>query len=257
MPPTPHPAAKRPPHTAVGRPTRSGNFRFSAAHFLIALVLLFILTPVAELFPGGETVEGAMMTLVLVTGVLAVGRRRRTRVAGVALLVPALIIKWLSLYYHDPLLQEIYLVFALIFIAFVILELILFVLRAPRVNSEVLCAGVSGYLLLGLAWGFGYMLVALLNPMDATHPGAFAFSPAAPHILQGFEAYYFSFITLATVGYGDITPVSIGARSLAMTEVMTGTLYVAVLISRLVALYSSASQTASEGDQHDKNAADH
>jgi hypothetical protein len=96
-----------------------------------------------------------------------------------------------------------------------------------------------------LAWGFGYVLVALLNPVDATQPGAFAFniSSATPHLLQGFEAYYFSFITLTTVGYGDITPLSIGARSLAMTEAMTGTLYLAVLISRLVALYSSENQT--------------
>ena len=149
--------------------------------------------------------------------------------------------------------------YALIFIAFVILELILFVLRAPRVNSEVLCAGISGYLLLGILWMSAYMLVSRLNPVDPAHAGAFAFTvgATAPHPLSQFEAYYFSFITLATVGYGDITPVSIGARSLAMTEVMTGTLYVAVLISRLVALYSSASQTASEGDQHDKNAADH
>ncbi len=57
--------------------------------------------------------------------------------------------------------------------------------------------------------------------------------------MDGFLAYYFSFVTLTTVGYGDITPVSSGARALAAMEAMTGTLYVAVLISRLVALYSS------------------
>ena len=53
------------------------------------------------------------------------------------------------------------------------------------------------------------------------------------------NAFYFSFITLCTVGYGDITPVFDVARMLAAMEAITGTLYVAVLISRLVALYSS------------------
>jgi hypothetical protein len=59
-----------------------------------------------------------------------------------------------------------------------------------------------------------------------------------------FDAYYFSFITLSTVGYGDITPLSRGARTLAMMEAMVGTLYMAVLISRLVALYSAQSPAA-------------
>jgi hypothetical protein len=112
------------------------------------------------------------------------------------------------------------------------------------VNSEVLCAGISGYLLLGILWMSAYRLVSLLHPVDPLHPElplpfAFTVGATAPHTLSQFEAYYFSFITLSTVGYGDITPLSNGARTLAMTEAMTGTLYMAVLISRLVALYSS------------------
>jgi hypothetical protein len=58
--------------------------------------------------------------------------------------------------------------------------------------------------------------------------------------MNGFNGFYFSFITLSTVGYGDITPVSRIARWLAAMEAMTGLLYVAILISRLVGLYSSA-----------------
>jgi ion channel len=57
--------------------------------------------------------------------------------------------------------------------------------------------------------------------------------------MAGFDAFYFSFITLSTVGYGDITPVSRIARWLAAMEAMTGLLYVTVLIARLVSLYST------------------
>jgi hypothetical protein len=57
--------------------------------------------------------------------------------------------------------------------------------------------------------------------------------------VDAFTGFYFSFITLSTVGYGDITPVSQAARCLAAMEAMTGLLYVAVLIARLASLYSS------------------
>jgi hypothetical protein len=224
------------------RPARSGKFRFSAAQFLIALAFLFIAFPFLELFKYGDSMEALLMTLVLISGVLAVGRRRRTLVLAVVLVLPALAARWLNMFWQDLMPPEVYLIPAIIFIGFVMLQFLYFILRAPRVNSEVLCAGVAGYLLLGIIWMFAYILVARL------HPGSFSYNVGPPpaHFLLSFDAFYFSFITLSTVGYGDITPVSHVARTLAMTEAMTGTLYMAVLISRLVALYTSQGSEVSE-----------
>ena len=89
--------------------------------------------------------------------------------------------------------------------------------------------------MVGIIWTIAYWLVDQLTP-----GGAFAFNKTGEtQSMHGFNAYYFSFITLSTVGYGDITPVSKVARMLAAMEAVTGLLYVAVLIARLVALYSS------------------
>jgi hypothetical protein len=115
----------------------------------------------------------------------------------------------------------------------VVANLLRFVLRAPSVNTEVLCASISAYLMLGLLWTVAYWLVAQVTP------NAFAFNTGPKETMSGFNAFYFSFITLSTVGYGDITPVSRIARWLAATEAMTGLLYVTVLIARLVSLYST------------------
>jgi hypothetical protein len=86
-----------------------------------------------------------------------------------------------------------------------------------------------------LVWSFGYWLI------DELIPGAFAFNitAAGDTSMQGFNGLYFSFVTLSTVGYGDITPVHSVARMLAAAESTAGLLYVAVLIARLVALHTS------------------
>jgi hypothetical protein len=235
-----------PPETSgtrspAGRPARIGNFRTSAAQFLGALILMLFASPFLDEFEYGQAIDIVLMTLVLVAGVLAVGRSHRTLVLAVVLMVPAVVARWIS--HFQPHWLPLASLTGLVFIGFVEFQLLHFIFRAPRVNSEVLCAGISGYLLLGILWMSAYMLVSRLSSVDLAHPelNAFAFTvgTTTPHTLSQFEAYYFSFITMTTVGYGDITPLSNGARTLAMTEAMAGTLYIAVLISRLVALYSS------------------
>jgi len=139
---------------------------------------------------------------------------------------------------------------ALLFILFVVANFLRFILRAPRVTSEVLCAGIATYLMLGLLWGLAYLLVNRLVPDSFV----FTVGPVSKQSMVGFNGLYFSFITLSTVGYGDIVPVSPAARMLAMSEAMTGTIYLAVLISRLVALYSSESTNEQkEKEDEDKN----
>jgi hypothetical protein len=214
---------------------RIGLQRYSTAEFLIALVLLFIGIPFVEHFDRGEIIEVVLMTLVLVSGVLAVGRRQGTLVWAVILVLPAVTGKWLHHGWPKLVPAELSHVAGLVFLAFLIWQFLRFILCAPRVDSEVLCAGISVYLLLGLSWTFAYLLVA------GAVPDAFAFTgePAGSHSLQSANAFYFSFITLSTVGYGDIVPVSPVARMLAAMEAITGTLFVAVLIARLVALHLS------------------
>jgi hypothetical protein len=158
------------------------------------------------------------------------------------LVVPTVACKWVSVLHPHILPLTIHNILVLAFIGFVEFELLLFIFRAPRVTAEVLCAGISGYLLLGLLWMVAYALVSRLVPNSF----AFNIGTTTTGPLPTFDAYYFSFITLSTVGYGDISPLSHAARTLAMLEAMTGTLYMAVLISRLVALYTSQGSEATE-----------
>ena len=216
-------------------PRRLKFHRFSTVELLVALALLFLFFPFVEEVKGGDINISILLSLVLLSAVLAVADRKGVFFIALVLATPAIAGRWINHFRPDLVTPPVFLIAGLALIAFVVANLLLFVLRAPSVNTEVLCASISAYLMLGLLWTVAYWLVAQVTP------NAFAFNTAtAPkETMVGFNAFYFSFITLSTVGYGDITPVSRIARWLAATEAMTGLLYVTVLIARLVSLYST------------------
>jgi hypothetical protein len=209
--------------------------RFSTVQLLIVLGVFFTGAPFVEEIKGGDVIVSILFSLVLLSGVVAVAARRRVLVSAIVLAIPGIAGRWMNHFWPHLIPPAVFLIAALVLIAFVIAHLLGFILRAPIVNVEVLCASISAYLMLGLMWTIAYWLVDRLTP-----GGAFSFNTkAGPRSIEGFTGFYFSFITLSTVGYGDVTPVCRLARWLAAMEAMTGLLYVAVLIARLVSVYSA------------------
>jgi len=216
--------------------------RFSTVQLLIALVLLLVSAPFVEELEGGGLILSVLFSLVLLAAVVAVADRKRTLAIALVLAAPAITARWINYFQPHIVHPSVFLVGALLLLAFVIGHLLHFVLRAPVVTVEVLCASIAAYLMLGLMWTVAYWFVDQVTP-----GGAFSFNTArGSHSMNGFTGFYFSFITLSTVGYGDITPVSQAARWLAAMEAMTGLLYVAVLIARLVSVYSQGKPDNSE-----------
>jgi Ion channel len=223
---------------------KGGYWRLSVAHFLVALVLLLVTLPFVLDSPGGKIIEAALFTLVFLSGVLAVGGRHRTLFVAVVLVIPVVAGTWLQHFHLNIFPNEVTLATSIIFSSFVIIHLLRFTLEAPRVDSQVLCAGISIYLMLAVIWSFAYLLVAHnVSKAFALNVGSEQNQSLAP-----FDAVYFSFCTLTTLGYGDIVPVARIARQLAILEATTGTLYVTVLIARLVSLYSTAGPVGSARD---------
>lgn len=212
-----------------------GVSRFTEIQFLALLLLLFVTSPLVDELPNGQAIEGGLLSLALISAVVAVGGRRRSLVVAILLVLPASVGRWLHHFYPEHVPLAAYLVPSMLFAGFVIGHHLWFILKAPEVDSRVLCAGISTYLMLGLLWAFGYVLLASLNPR------AFAFSdlPGAGKSMTGFTAFYFSFVTLCTTGYGDIAPVSAVARMAAVMESITGVFYMAILLSRLVSLHTA------------------
>jgi hypothetical protein len=102
-----------------------------------------------------------------------------------------------------------------------------FAMRSTKIDAEHIYAALSAYLLAGIFFGVLYHAVENVWPGSFTASGAIREFPL-------FDAIYFSFVTLATLGYGDLVPVSEVARGLAVVEAVSGQLFLAVMIARLV-----------------------
>jgi hypothetical protein len=220
----------------------AGWRRLSAVELLIALAVLLISFPFVQPLHSGVFIESILFSFVLISSVLAIAESRRTVVIAGILAVPALVGRWVSQYGHKLLPLEISLAACILLTAYVVWNLLRFLFRARSVDTETLCIGLSAYLLLGLLWAFAYWLV------DELVPNAFFFgtTSGADATIQGLNGLYYSFITLCTVGYGDIVPVAGIARMLAAIEAIVGMLYVAVLIARLVALHATPTSLSNE-----------
>lgn len=109
-----------------------------------------------------------------------------------------------------------------------------YVLRARTVTNDQIYAGICLYLMLGFAFGAVFYLVNILDPRSFAASADLAIRGDNPDLM------YFSFVTLATLGYGDITPRTNLARSLAVIEALVGMLYIAIFMARLVSTYSVA-----------------
>ena len=200
----------------------------SLSVLLVLLVLLvFVLPPIAPRDGPGGPLTAILFSFVLVAGVASVVRQKTwvvRLVAGVCLV--ALPLRWAAWVESGTTIAVWSAASETLALAVLALVVLTMVLRPGSVTRHRIEGAIAAYLLLGLAWAGAYEWVALTNP--AAFVGI--------SVASGKQWIYYSLVTLTTMGYGDITPVAPVARSLAVAEALTGQLYVAILISRLVAL---------------------
>jgi len=144
--------------------------------------------------------------------------------------------------WSDPVLEVGWILFYTSNILFYLLNsalILLYVFKGNRIDRDRIAAALCVYLMIGLCWGFAYGFLEHYHPHSFNYSSASAFAASEEEDEMDVHetTVYFSFVTLTTLGYGDISPRSDAARSLCMTEAMVGQLFLAVLIARLIGLH--------------------
>lgn len=201
-----------------------GNFGIAPIAFSIALVALMLMAlyiiQVDELVGDRERL---------------VAQKKRRSMIGWLLAIPAIGERLaIAVAPRSPVIVT-GLIFWLLFFAYVTWSEFRAVLRQKEVTSETICMSISVYLLMGLTWGVFYILLY--------HLQAHAFSFGGSEVPSEREIFptlvYFSLTTLSTIGFGDITPITLQSRYAAVAEGITGQFYLAILVARLVGIYMS------------------
>ncbi|NOZ23760.1 MAG: hypothetical protein GXP25_22005 [Planctomycetes bacterium] len=207
---------------------------------LVSLLLLSFLLPIvgdpARLF--GISVFDICICAILISAVRAVAETRRATIIALAVVIPMLILTGISnLVPSKPIDFVEHILFA-IFFAFTMCVILRDVLSAGKITGHKIVGAICVYLFLGIIWGFLYSLTEMLSPGSFSAAGVTVTGDAAvPRRLYFSHITYYSFVTLSTLGYGDIVPVKPVSRMLSWMEAVTGQLYIAILIARLVALH--------------------
>jgi len=209
--------------------TPVGRWRMQA--LLLTLFVCFAVTPFFE----GKWVADVTGTVVIIAAFGAASTTKADFAVVLVLAALAICTIWQTYWWPSTMAGYLAISSDLAFVGLVIVLLLSYVFRARGTTRETIAAASCAYLLIGLMWADVFSL------LEGSTPGSFSPIEAqgsAINILSPRELVarfnYFSFTTLSTVGYGDIVPLSRPARSLATFEAISGQLYIAVLISRLV-----------------------
>jgi hypothetical protein len=181
----------------------------------------------------------AIFFVVLLAGtVFSISTNRAHMIIALGLGLPAVLLGALHIFHDAAWVEASRHLFGGAFLSYAIVVIFLYVFASRKVTFNVVSASLCIYLLLGLLWALAYSALYWYDP------GAFRWTvpnTGSPQTLElgtgkSITALYFSFSTLTTLGYGDIVPISPIARALTSIEAITGQLYLAVLVARLVGL---------------------
>jgi hypothetical protein len=200
---------------------------------LMALLALLLLYPFFASSVMAHALWDICSSAILLLGIYAISHVRRHVVIAAVLGTIVLGTRWSGYVIDNDGLLLVNYGLAAIFFTFTACLLLADVLRKGAVTADKIYGALCVYLLIGLTWGFMFLT------LEGVQPGSFQFGQARSSGIEKDPAtlVYFSFVTLSTVGYGDITPLSPPARSLAFLEAIIGQIYLAVLVARLVGLH--------------------
>jgi voltage-gated potassium channel len=208
-----------------------GNYIF----MLVGLLVLLLAAPtISAIFPVIASLTSQLaFILVMVIGVWSLNLHHRLFLAGLTLAFIGFILTMIDFYIDSKVIYLISMSCVLIFCFLSIIITMKHILFSGKITTNKILGSVCIYLLIGVIWGLMYIFIAHIEDN--------AFQGLSLDKDQVWNYIYYSFVTLTTLGYGDISPTIPIARSLAYLEAICGQFYLAILVASLVGAHLSES----------------
>jgi hypothetical protein len=195
------------------------------------VVLIFVIMPLRHAGLPERIFLDLLIVTLMIVGAAAVDQHRFVTALTIVVLLGTAVVLGTARFYPTFFLTQLGSVLTTVALLLYIRIVLLVMFRRGQITWTRIQGGICAYLLIGLVWGSAYEF------LERMHPGSFSFVTAAADIDElSAKLTYFSFSTLTTVGFGDVTPVVPFARSLAIAEAIVGQLFPAILIGALVAM---------------------
>ncbi len=208
---------------------RVGRFLF----LLISIVLAFVLRPFLEGYIGINVLMDIFFSVIFFSAIYAVSEKKGYFLIGLLLALPVLLAGWSTYFVEIPSALLVDKLFGAVFWAYTATIILVHLFREKKITADLIMGSICVYFLIGLMWAYFFSILEIVQP------GSFQISQGYDSDLSHFS--YYSYVTMTTLGYGDITPISSPARNLAILEAIMGQLYLAILIARLVGVHIAQS----------------
>ena len=217
-----------------GLPCRQGIFRYRFLYLLVFILMLIAIQPLDEAIGLFGIVLDLVITAILVSAIYAISQKRIHIVFGILLAFPMLVSVWSSSFVEILWLEIAGSLCGIVFFVFIIVTILVFIFRQDEVSIDLIAGAAVVYLLMATMWAYAYRVIEMISP------GSFSFAQS-----QSAESHspflYYSYVTITTLGYGDIAPVSTTAKSCAILEAVVGQLYLVITVAWLVGAHISQS----------------
>jgi voltage-gated potassium channel len=202
---------------------------------LLALVMLILMQLTVDTSFGKYLLE-AIFIAVLLTGLRAIEAQKGLLGFEVILLLVGVVLSIVGTVMNNTPLFFIGNTCRVIFMSMVALTILIDLFRSRKVSGDTLAGAVCVYLLVAVIWGYFFLLI------EVVVPGSFSFTQGHARMnlwisQEFFPFFYFSMVTITTVGYGDMSPVTVEAQTFATFEALIGQVYLTILVARLVGMY--------------------
>ncbi|NQU13392.1 MAG: hypothetical protein HQ561_04555 [Desulfobacteraceae bacterium] len=210
-------------------------FKNRFRYLFVSLLAMLVIGPFVEGFAYLQILFSVFLTAIFISAIYAISQERRHTLIASFLALPALGFTWATYFTQSIAFSLVSSFLGAVFFIFIAINILAFISQQGHVTTDMIIGAAVVYLLIAMTWLTAYEIIETL------HPGSFAM-PEGQLQDSRYLFLYYSLVTITTLGYGDVTPLTSVASSFSALEAVVGQLYLVITVAWLVGVHVSQSK---------------